>query len=177
MRRASTNLGNVSNRPAPLARFNLPATLARREAIRRIIRSARVANQEELRRLLEKEGFEVTQATLSRDLAQLAARRVALPEGGAVYELADALVANDSGRLLEVSPLVISIEENGTLVVLQTETGAASAVALAVDRSRLPEVLGTIAGDDTIFLAPAKGVTARRAADRLIELFGKGAAA
>jgi transcriptional regulator of arginine metabolism len=176
MRRASTNVGSLSNRQ-PATRFNLPATFIRREAIRKIIRGSRVGNQEELRRLLEKEGFEVTQATLSRDLAQLAARRVALPEGGTAYEFADAMVENDSSRLLDLSALVISIEENGSLVVLQTEPGAASAIALGIDRARLPEALGTIAGDDTIFLAPAKGVSARRAADRLIELFGKGAAA
>src|SRR5215469_12045493 len=107
MRRTSVTAGTIANRPSA-SRFGLPTTFLRREAVKRIIRNSKIATQEDLRRLLEKEGFEVTQATLSRDLAQLAARRVALPEGGAAYELVDALVESDSSRLLDLTALVIS---------------------------------------------------------------------
>ncbi|HVE86878.1 MAG TPA: hypothetical protein VND93_28680, partial [Myxococcales bacterium] len=61
--------------------------VARRETIRRLIRSRKVPTQEDLRELLASEGFDVTQATLSRDLARIGARRVPLPEGGSAYEL------------------------------------------------------------------------------------------
>jgi transcriptional regulator of arginine metabolism len=66
--------------------------------------------------------------------------------------------------------LVTAIDDNGSLVIARTTTGAAQVVAGAIDRARLPEVLGTIAGDDTVFLAPARGVPASRLARRLRDL-------
>lgn len=132
----------------------------RLDAIRRLIRTRRVATQEELRLLLSEEGFDVTQATLSRDLANLSARRVSRAGRGAVYELEDAPVSDGDDPLGEVRHLVISVGDNGQLVVVNTLAGAASAVAVALDRARLPGILGTLAGDDTIFIAPARRVTA-----------------
>ncbi len=116
----------------------------------------------------------MTQATLSRDLARLAARRVSLPEGGTVYELDGAEIAAAEDALLEIGPMVTAAEENGMLVVIQTTVGAASAVARAIDLARLPDTLGTLAGDDTIFVAPARGVKTPALAKKLLKLFGKG---
>lgn len=149
---------------------------ARRTAIRLLIRRERIATQEELRARLESAGFEVTQATLSRDLAKLGARRVVLHGGGTAYELTESpLPAADPAVLLtEMSDLVVAIEDNGALVVITTRAGAASAVASAIDASRLPESLGSLAGDDCIFLAPAKGHPAERVAERLRTLFHRG---
>lgn len=121
----------------------------RRDAVARILRSRRVGTQEELLEALAREGFRATQATLSRDLTRLGARRVSRPEG-AFYEV-DAAATADG--LAALRGLVVAVEANASLVVVRTAAGAASAVARAVDDARLPEVLGTIAGDDTIFLA------------------------
>jgi transcriptional regulator of arginine metabolism len=148
---------------------------ARREAIRQLIRAERIETQDELRRLLHREGFVTTQATLSRDLARLNVRRVSSTTGGTAYELEEEAVAGpDTDKLAELRALVRTIRHNGALVVLKTEAGAASAVALAIDKAWLPEVLGTLAGDDTIFLAPAQGTTAAHAANRLLTLLGRG---
>lgn len=146
----------------------------RQELIRRLIRNHAIATQEDLGRLLLSEGFDVTQATLSRDLAQLGAVRVSLPGGGTVYSLDVLAAPSDEATFRGLGQHVMNIQENGSLVVLHTQAGMASALALALDRSRLPEALGTIAGDDTIFAAPSRGTTARQLARRLEALFGLG---
>lgn len=148
-------------------------TQGRRDAIRALVRAQEVATQEELRELLAKKGFDVTQATLSRDLAKLGARRTSRPSGGTAYELA---AASDSaeGQLEPLSQLVVSVDDNGTLVVIKTTPGTASAIALAIDTARMEQVLGTLAGDDTIFLAPARGHAAGKVTQKLKRLFKKG---
>jgi transcriptional regulator of arginine metabolism len=148
---------------------------SRREEIRRLLRTQRVATQEDLRRQLHKLGHDVTQATLSRDLAWLGARRAVMAGGGTAYELPELPVAVAVDPLAELADLVRDVDHNGTLVVMHTSPGAASAVALAIDRARLPEVLGTLAGDDTIFLAPSRGTPSRNAARKLVQVFGKAA--
>lgn len=146
---------------------------ARQEAIRRIIRAHTVSTQEELGQLLAGEGYDVTQATLSRDLAQLGAMRVSLPEGGTVYGLETAPPPTSEDRLRELGEMLLSVEDNEMLVVVRTRPGSASLVASAIDQARLPEALGTIAGDDTIFVAPARGKPARTLSRKLKALFGK----
>jgi len=148
-------------------------TEARREAIRRLIRGRRVATQEDLRTLLADQGFDVTQGTLSRDLARLGARRAPGIEGGTVYELPDGSAALP-GVIEALNPLVRGIRDNGALVVVHTTPGAAQAVALALDQARLPEVLGTIAGDDTVFVAPRQAASASRLTRVLQGLLRKG---
>lgn len=114
--------------------------------------------------MLAGRGVEVTQATLSRDLAQLGARRAAQPGGGTAYELPEATAT------LRLPDLVQSIDDNGTLVVIHTAPGAAQAVASSLDRAKPADILGTIAGDDAIFIAPVKGVQASRLTRRVREL-------
>ncbi len=138
---------------------------AREAAIRDVIASQRVATQDELRALLADRGHVLDQSAISRALARLGARRVRQPDGALAYELADAPRAREAWVWL-----VTAIEDNGSLVIARTTMGAAQVVAGAIDRARLPEVLGTIAGDDTIFLAPARGVPAARLARRLRDL-------
>jgi transcriptional regulator of arginine metabolism len=77
-------------------------------------------------------------------------------------------------QLREMGEMVISVEQNGTLVVLLTQPGSASAIARAIDIARLPQVLGSLAGDDTIFLAPGRRSSAAKLAADLRLLFGKG---
>ena len=140
----------------------------RRDAVARLLRGARLGTQEALLEALAREGFQATQATLSRDLARLGARRVSRPEG-AFYELAAPAAP---GGLLALRGLVVGVEANRTLVVIRTTVGAATVVAQAIDDARLPGVLGTIAGDDTIFLAPAGETTPARLRARLEEILG-----
>mgnify|MGYP001313587820 CR=1 FL=1 len=139
----------------------------RREIIRRLIRTRLVSTQEELRSLLAEEGFDVTQATLSRDLARLGAKRVALPSGGTAYEVDGVEAVEGDEALRSVAGSVLLIDETDALVVVHTPPGAAPAVGLALDQSRLPGVAGTVSGDDTIFIAPKKGVSPDEIAEEL----------
>jgi transcriptional regulator of arginine metabolism len=144
----------------------------RRDAVARIIRSRRIGTQDELLQALAEAGFQATQATLSRDLARLGARRVSRPEGGTVYELTDG-AARHAG-LDRLGTLVTSISANASMVVVRTPPGSAPAIARAIDLAALPEVLGTIAGDDTIFVALHDGVTPDAGAKMLRERRAKG---
>jgi transcriptional regulator of arginine metabolism len=140
----------------------------RRETVARLVRERRIATQEELLDALRDAGFEATQATLSRDLARLGARRVSGPGGGTRYELAP---EERRDGLDAVGRLVASVACNGSMVVVRTHPGSAPAVARAVDLAHLGDILGTIAGDDTVFIAPAHERRARTLADRVRRLF------
>jgi transcriptional regulator of arginine metabolism len=143
----------------------------RQEQIRRLLRTRRISTQQELSGLLAAQGIDATQATLSRDLAELGVLRVSRPEG-AVYEL-EPVNASATPQLAELGETILSMRDNDTLVVLRTRPGMASAVALAIDNARLPECLGTLAGDDTIFATPARGIATRRLAQEIRTLFGR----
>jgi transcriptional regulator of arginine metabolism len=124
---------------------------SRHFAIKQIIAQHAVANQDELRLLLEAQGFETTQATLSRDLKELGIIRVHTPEG--MRYVAD--IASEESRLATLIGYEIEwIEANEHMVVVRTLPGRAAGVAEIIDSFRLPGVLGTIAGDNTIFIAP-----------------------
>jgi transcriptional regulator of arginine metabolism len=147
----------------------MPHPDRRREAVARLVQSRPFATQEELLEALRADGFDATQATLSRDLARLGARRVSDPNGGTRYELGH---EDRRDGVAALAGLVGSVATNGALVVVRTHPGSAPAVARAVDLAQLPDVLGTIAGDDTIFIAPAREGRARQLAERVRELFG-----
>lgn len=140
----------------------------RRDVVARLIRERHISTQEELLTALRQGGFVATQATLSRDLARLGARRVSAPQGGTRYEL-----SHEERRdgLDALGRLVASVSCNGSMVVIRTHPGSAPAVARVVDLARLPDLLGTIAGDDTVFIAPVKEKRARALADRVRALF------
>lgn len=142
---------------------------SRRDAIQRLLTANTVATQEELRRRLAKEGFVATQTTLSRDLAWLGARRVSRAGGGTTYAL-DGLPAHPVRELRE---LIVDVSYNQALVVVLTRPGAASAIARALDEERPKEMLGTLAGDDTIFVAPALRVSTRKLRAAVNHLFGR----
>ncbi|MEV0731765.1 MULTISPECIES: arginine repressor [Polymorphospora] len=133
---------------------------ARHARIVELIRDKVVHSQTELADLLAGDGIQVTQATLSRDLEELGAVKVRGGDGGpAVYlipedglrPLRDAEQA--PARLLRLlRELLTSVDASGNMAVLRTPPGAAQFLASALDRSGLPEVVGTIAGDDTILV-------------------------
>jgi transcriptional regulator of arginine metabolism len=146
----------------------------RQDAILELIESEPLHSQEQLRRRLLKAGFEATQATISRDVKQLGLVKRA---GDGAYQrvgaeaISPATAVNALARAAE--EFLRRVERVQQLVVVRTGAGQAQALALAIDRARLPEIVGTIAGDDTI-LVIARGT--RRAAS-LVKRLGEYAGA
>jgi transcriptional regulator of arginine metabolism len=144
------------------------ARARRQKIIADLIRSQPVASQEDVTARLAAQGYAVTQATVSRDLDQLGAVKV--KRGGVLsYALPDQIGDSDwaAARLQRIlAEWVQSVEPAGNLIVLKTPPGSAHLVALAIDQARLPEIAGTIAGDDTLFLAARDSAAAGSLADR-----------
>ena len=146
----------------------LPSVLRRRDAIVRVVREEPVRSQEELLRLLAERGFEATQPTLSRDVRELGL--VKTPRGYALPGASDPGLDAErrAGRLERVlAESVLSVRVAGSLVVLKTPPAGAHPVARVVDEAALPEAVGTIAGDDTVFVAASGAAAARSLAARL----------
>lgn len=142
----------------------------RQQAILRAISTRPVRTQEELATALRRQGFEVTQATVSRDIEELGLVKVRSRDGDHHYEAArpNTLVAANEAparlrRFCEDYPVHGSISES--LVVLRSTPGSANALAAAIDACALPHVVGTLAGDDTVFVATA----ARRWSRKVLE--------
>lgn len=135
----------------------------RLEALRMIISSQELGSQEELLSALQKEGFQLTQATLSRDLKQLKVAKASSMSGNYVYVLPnDTMYKRVSTpskvrEMMEV-PGFLSINFSGNMGVIKTRPGYASAIAWNIDGSDIPQIIGTIAGDDTIFIVIKEGV-------------------
>jgi transcriptional regulator of arginine metabolism len=124
----------------------------RHAAVLELIRSGRISSQDELREALEAQaGIEVTQATVSRDIRELRLVKVPGAEGAAYYTLPEEWEHTPPLETL-LPALFVSAEGTRNLLVVKTRTGGAQAVALAIDWEEWPEVLGTIAGDDTILI-------------------------
>jgi len=144
----------------------------RHAAILKIVRRERVASQERLRELLADEGFDVTQATLSRDIRDLGLAKVAAPDGGSHYAPPPEGpgIRPHLGQLLP--SMLVSVDGVGPLLVLKTPAGGAQALGLALDAEGWLEVIGTIAGDDAV-LVITRSERARRAVQtRLKEAAG-----
>lgn len=133
----------------------------RLEAIRKIIANNRIDNQDMLLQLLKEEGHDVTQATLSRDLKILKVGKISDGWSGYYYSLHENLeVENtEADYMQDVHRGIISIEFSGSMGVIKTKAGHANSVCYALDALNLPEILGTIAGDDTIFILLREGST------------------
>ncbi|MGH7720918.1 MAG: arginine repressor [Gemmatimonadaceae bacterium] len=139
----------------------------RQNTIREIIASKAVGSQEELRRLLVQRGWDVTQSTLSRDLRELRLVRMPTPGGEVRYAEAASGGTEDSSPALEalLPALFTNVDGVGELAVLHTLVGGAQPLAVALDAEEWPELLGTIAGDDTILLI-CRSASAREKAIR-----------
>ncbi|HET8971425.1 MAG TPA: arginine repressor [Candidatus Nanopelagicales bacterium] len=136
---------------------------ARHRHIALLLQRAQIPNQARLAELLAADGYEVTQATLSRDLDELGAVKIPGPDGAPVYALPGeggdstlVVAAGDDavrGRLARVAAeVLVSADSSANLVVLRTPPGAAQYLASALDQTVLPSVIGTVAGDDTVLL-------------------------
>lgn len=126
---------------------------ARHLAIRAVIAGGSIASQDDLRRELRKRGFTVTQATLSRDLAEMEVAWVPAPNGGH-YALQP---QTDEARILKsLAPVqVTAVAANEAVVVVKTLPGSASTVGEFIDLQNSPDILGTVAGDNTLLVIPA----------------------
>lgn len=142
----------------------------RHAAILTLVRHYRIESQERLRARLRAEGFDVTQATLSRDIRELGLAKVADPEGGAHYAPPPAADGVHPALGQVVATLLLSAEGVGPLLVVRTPAGSANALGIALDRADWPEVVGTVAGDDTLLVVTRSAAARRRVAGRLADL-------
>jgi transcriptional regulator of arginine metabolism len=157
------------------------ATRAARQArIVHLVSTMAIHSQTDLARLLAAEGVEVTQATLSRDLDELGAVKLRGADGGAaIYVIPEdgspvRGVQGGTSRLARLlGELLVSAEGSANLVVLRTPPGAAQFLASAIDRAALHEVVGTIAGDDTVMVIAREPLTGRELADRFTTMASK----
>lgn len=123
----------------------------RLEVLRSLLAEGKLSTQDELRVKLEKQKFRVTQSTISRDLRRIGAVRAVNAEGITVYRLPDAMGAEAAAAA--AADTVRSVQSNGSMLVIHTLPGLASMVARHIDMRRSGDYLGTIAGDDTVFVA------------------------
>jgi transcriptional regulator of arginine metabolism len=155
----------------------MTSKVQRQQTIARIISENSVTSQPMLLELLEDEGIEATQATVSRDLEDLGAVKVRVRKGETAYAIPefapDRIAPQDQLRRV-LAEWVAEVECSDPMVVVRTPPGCAHVVASALDRSRLKGVIGTVAGDDTLFCVADPKYGAKRLANQIRELSGLG---
>ena len=151
-----------------------PTRAGRQARIVDLLARRAVRSQPELQALLSELGIEATQATISRDLDELGAVKLRAADGGAgVYVIPEdgnlvRGVVGGTDRLARLlGDLLVSADSSGNLAVLRTPPGAASFLASALDRASLPQIVGTIAGDDTIVVIAREPATGAQVAAQL----------
>lgn len=155
-----------------------PSRLAkpqRQHMVAKLLAQHAVSSQEQLVGLLAGEGVVATQATVSRDLEDLGAIKVRAVGGDPIYaipELPKDQRAPDDHLRRVFGDWVVEVKHSANIVVLRTPPGSAHVVGSALDRSALPEILGTVAGDDTLFVVVADPDDGAGVASRLSELAG-----
>jgi len=133
---------------------------ARHDMILDLIEKEVIETQDDLAEALKKRNFKVTQATVSRDIKELRLVKVLTDDGRYRYAVADKASSGLIDRFIKMfSQSVLSVEYNESIIVIKTLSGSANVAAEAIDALKWPEVLGTLAGDNTIF------VTCRRSSD------------
>jgi transcriptional regulator of arginine metabolism len=149
---------------------------SRQRALAALLRSRQVSSQARLLDLLRAQGFDATQATVSRDLEELGAMKVRGADGSLVYALPDEDARPEVSRQQlgqTIAMFLLSAVPAGNLVVLRTPPGHAQAVASAIDRSSLPEVAGTVAGDDTVLVVCTDRTSGRTIVRQFRELMSE----
>jgi transcriptional regulator of arginine metabolism len=151
------------------------AKTQRQHRVIQILEQNAVCNQSQLVKLLADAGVEATQATVSRDLEDIGAVKVRAAGGDSVYavpELPKDRVAPEEHLRRVLGDWVVEVAVSANLVVLRTPPGSAHVVASALDRASLPEIVGTVAGDDTIMVVATERVGGSKLARRLGHLAG-----
>jgi transcriptional regulator of arginine metabolism len=149
----------------------------RQNAILELVRERALSTQAEVASALKETGFEVVQTTVSRDIADLGLVKVRAPSGRLIYAPPG---STDADRLRALGAALrryaITLEAAGALVVVTTPSGYANALAQAIDEAAHPVIAGTIAGDNTIFVAARDGISAQALKDELGGYLLQGAA-
>lgn len=147
----------------------------RQHRIARLLEEQVVSSQAQVVELLASEGVVATQATVSRDLEELGAVKVRLPGGSTAYAVPEHAkerpVPSDHLRRV-LGDFVVEVRHSGTIVVLRTPPGSAHVVGSALDRASLPDVIGTLAGDDTVLVVCSEATGGAPIAAELAELSG-----
>jgi transcriptional regulator of arginine metabolism len=147
----------------------------RQHRIAKLLEDQAVSSQAQLVELLAADGIVATQATVSRDLEELGAVKVRIPGGATAYavpEHAKESRAPDDHLRRVMGEFVVDVAWSGNIVVLRSPPGSAHVVASALDRAGLPNVLGTVAGDDTLIAICAEGTGGATVAAELASLAG-----
>jgi transcriptional regulator of arginine metabolism len=149
----------------------------RQDAILDLVRGREISTQSELADALREQGFEAVQTTVSRDVSELGLVKVRAPSGRLVYAPAG---SGDTDRLARLWPVLrrfaLRVESSGNVVLVTTPSGCANALAQAVDDAFHPDVLGTVAGDNTILVVAREGVPGSKLGDELRGRLLEGAA-
>jgi transcriptional regulator of arginine metabolism len=150
----------------------------RQAAILRLVRERLLSTQSELADALREEGFEAVQTTVSRDVHELGLVKLRAPSGRLVYAEAGGATDRDRVQRLRAAlrRFALTVEANESLVVVFTPAGYASPLAQALDETRHPAVLATLAGENTVLVVPRTGVAAERLRDELRRDLLEGAA-
>ena len=147
----------------------------RQHRISSLLEEQSVTSQLQLVELLESEDIVATQATVSRDLDELGAIKVRVPGGETVYAIpehpVDRIAPQDHLRRV-MGDWVADVASSGNIVMLRTPPGSAHVVASALDRAGIEDILGTVAGDDTLLVVAAESISGTELADRLRDLAG-----
>jgi transcriptional regulator of arginine metabolism len=139
----------------------------RRNAVVRLLAGGHVHKQQDLVRLLRREGYVATQSSISRDL-----REIGVSKARGRYVLPPQDVVHANGKFSSLAQFVHEIRRAGPcMTVVKTSTGAAQSVAVAIDKAEWPEVVGTLSGDDTIFIATGTARAQAGIVSRLREMF------
>ncbi|RMG93575.1 MAG: arginine repressor [Deltaproteobacteria bacterium] len=152
---------NAAPRSTPV-----PTAKTRRFVLRKILQSGHASTQQELVEMLAERGIKATQSTVSRDLKLLGARRRIDERGAFVY------VLESDRRASFPADMVVTVQHNECMVVVRTKVGRAQPVALDLDALKLPDLLGTVAGDDTVLAIPKSVRRTAELARRIRELAG-----
>lgn len=147
----------------------------RQHRIARLLEDQAVSSQAQLVELLAASGVVATQATVSRDLEELGAVKVRIPGGAMAYAIPEQpteRAAPDDVLRRVMGEFVVEVAASGNLVVLRTPPGSAHVIGSALDRSGMPDVLGTVAGDDTLILVCTEQTGGAAVAATLAELAG-----
>lgn len=153
----------------------MKAKTVRMKTLKMLISSMELGSQEEVLKALAKEGFTITQATLSRDLKQLKVAKAASMNGKYVYVLPNETMYKRVNAPMRATEMInnsgfISLTFSGQMAVMRTRPGYASAIAYDIDQKDIQGILGSIAGDDTIFMAIEEGIERERVVEGLAQV-------
>jgi transcriptional regulator of arginine metabolism len=146
----------------------MSSVTARRAKAISLIKAGLIHSQSDLVKQLKKAGFPVTQATASRDLEEIGAVRGRNSSGDSVYRISDSDDESISRAMPVPSDLIISVESSGNLSVVRTPPGGAQLLASSLDHSGISEIIGTIAGDDTVLVVSRKATGGAQLARELL---------